>query len=232
MDEENKWITLHRRYLHAMAYAMSLGPLKSYLCRTFDQTEPQEEQNLRASGVDHSLKLHDANILLFHSIYPINAKYHFALFSLFDLALVLCSAIIHDKHSNLPKRNEVIGVIADVLQMLRHIRNVTGTASTSYGILSKLIRRLPISQDEIPIIRRRLITVEFDHSPAATFTKEGPAASVAQHQPRSPITPADSTNSHPSTALASIDTNPDTFGTGLPLEYSCEFLSGFQSELD
>lgn len=240
MDEENTWIILHRRYLHTMAYAMTLGPLKSYLCRTFDQTEPQEEQDLRASGVDYCLKLHDAQILLFHSIYPISAKYHFTQVSLFDLAMVLCSAIIHDEHGNLPKRDEVIGVIADVLEMLRRICNVTGTVFTSYGILSKLIRRLPISQDEIRSIQRRPIAVKFDHSaqPAATPREIGlqpikvQLAAIGQDQPGPPTSPSDSTHYYHSTAPVSIDTESDPFSPGLPLEYPGELLPEFQSELD
>ena len=165
MDEENTWIILHRRNLHTMTYATILGPVKSYLCRTFDLTAPQEEQTLRAFGVDYCMKLHDAHTLLFDCIYLICAKYHVAQFSVFDLAMVLCSAIIHDENRNLPKRDEIVGVIADLLEMLRQTRNVNGTASISYRILFKLIRCLPMSQDEIHIIRRRLIKAKFDQSP-------------------------------------------------------------------
>lgn len=164
IDESYPWITAQRQYLHVMAYTMVLVPLRSYISRAFDQVEPQEEQSVRASGVDYCLKLRDAHVLLFHSTYPFCAKYHLAQFSLVDLGLIACFAILHDEHQNLPKREQVIGVIGDVLEMLKHTQNAVGRLSLSYKTISKLIRRLPISKDEMQIIRCRTIAVRFDQS--------------------------------------------------------------------
>lgn len=176
MDNSYPWIPVHRQYLHVMAYTMILMPLRSYITRVFDQTEPLEEQNTRASGVDYCLKLRDAHIDLFHSTYPFCAKYHLAQFSLVDLGKVLCSAIIHDTHRNLPKRDQVIAVIGDVAEMLRHIQNAANRLSLSYKAISKLIKRLPVSQAEMEILHFRTITVNFDQRPQLNVVPENETA--------------------------------------------------------
>ncbi|KAJ6787975.1 hypothetical protein PWT90_09995 [Aphanocladium album] len=194
MDQRYPWITVQRQYLHVMAYTMVLMPHRVYISGIFDPAELQEVENVRASGVDYCLKLRDAHLLLFHSTYPFCTKYPLAQFSLVDLGVTLCFTIINDgEHQNLPKREQVIAVIGDVLQMLKHTQNAAGRSSLSYKIVSRLVRRLPISQDEMEIIRCRVITVKFDQSsqlaakPAQTSRQRivvptyGTAAAQGQH---------------------------------------------------
>lgn len=164
MDKGSAWITLHRQYLHVMAYTMILVPLKAYICRTVEHKTSQEKENLRADGIDYCLKLCDAHITLFHSTYPYCARYHLAQFSLVDLGLILCSATMQDEHRTLPKRKEVIETIGNVVELLRHIQDATGRSLKSYRLISRLVRRLPISQHEIHILRSRHITAKFDDS--------------------------------------------------------------------
>lgn len=238
IDEGYPWITVQRQYLHVMAYTMILVPLKSYILKTFDQTEPQEDQITRASGVDYCLKLRDAHILLFHSTYPLCAKYHLAQFSLVDLGVIMCFAVIHDEHQNLPKREQVFAGIGDVLEMLKHIQNAAGRLSLSYKIISKLIRRLPISQDEMQIIRGRAITVKFDQSPqlATKFAQtrrqpivvpvHGTAASQSKSETN---TPMDSIDGPPTPV--SINAEPTSDEPTSPLECRDKALSKVRAEV-
>lgn len=239
MDEEHSWIILHRRYLHTMTYSMYLRPLKNYLCRPYDQTEPQDEQNLRALGVDYCLKLHDAHTLLFHTIYPICANYPFAQSSLSDLAMVLCSAIDYDEHRNLPQRDMVIRAITDALEMLKQMCNVTTTASKSYGILSRLTNCLPFSQDEFQIIQRCVAKAGFVHNLqlGITCTTKSPqsivvqVATFAQDRLGAPTTSSDSIDIYSPTAPVSVYTEPDPYGLSSLSEDLGECLPDLQPEL-
>lgn len=227
IDKSYPWMTTQRQYLHVMAYTMILVPLKSYLCRTSGDKEALEDQETRASAVDYCLKLRDAHISLFHSTYPFCAKYHLAQSSLVDLGIILCFAIIQDQHSNLPERNQVMGVIGDVLEMLRHIQNAAGRSSLSHKLITKLARRLPISPSEKDIIRCRTIVVKFDQSPPSVtkstqnsrwpIVLPGPRGSATQDPPDTSVTMIDSIDGGPPTPV-SIDGEPSTFGPHLPYE--------------
>lgn len=227
IDERYPWMTTQRQYLHVMAYTMILVPLKSYLCRTFGDKESFEDQETRASAVDYCLKLRDAHILLFHSTYPFCTKYHIAHSSLVDLGIILCFAITHDQHSNLPERNQVLGIIGDVLEMLRHIQNAADTSLLSHKLITKLARRLPISQNEKDIIRYRTIAVKFDQNPPLdtkpTQNSRWPIvipvskASAMEDPSETFVTKIESIDGGPPTPV-SIDGEATTFGPHLPLE--------------
>lgn len=245
MDKDNMWITLHRQYLHVMTYTMMLLPLRRNLCRAFGHDERQVDQDIRASAIECCLKLRDAHLLLFHTTYPFGAKYHLAQFSLTDLGLVLCSAMIQDRYRNIPKRNEVIGVISDVLAMLRvHPHNtVTDKPSMAYRIIFKLIKRLPISKDELKTIRRHEINVKFEHTPelrtrptteswspqpivvplrasaVAKLDQAGPSVSQMMNSADGPLTPI------------SIDEEPTSFKPEFPEESPDTLLPDFDSEI-
>ncbi|KAJ3496846.1 hypothetical protein NLG97_g2352 [Lecanicillium saksenae] len=237
MDEGHPWIAVQRQYLHVMAYTMILVPLRIYMSRAFDPANSQEEQRMRASGVDYCLKLRDAHMLLFHSTYPFCAKYHLAQFSLVDLGVTLCFTIMNDERQNLPKRDQVITVIGDVLQMLKHTQDAAGRPSLSYKTISKLVRRLPISQDEMQIIRCRAITVESDESSqiAAKSAQTSPQPTVvpahetaAQDQPDMDI-PMDSFDGPPTPV--SIDAEPTSYKPVSSLERHDTALSNIHAEL-
>lgn len=147
-DKEHRYVVLQRSQLHAVGYMIMLHPLKPYLTRSADSGLSEMEKSLRPAAVDCSLKLTQASCQLFDCVFPINAKFHFVIFIIFDTAAVLCSAITHDTSRSLPRRHEVIEAIGMLLNMMERLSHMTNTAVICYVTLTKLVAKLPLSSQE------------------------------------------------------------------------------------
>jgi len=161
-DADHGWVRLHRAQLQSMAYTMLMHPLKPYLTRkTSDEPPSATARQLRAAAVDCAIALMDALCTFFKALYPINTKFHFVLFGVFDAAAVLCSAVKHDTASSpglgvadavgggdepLPRRIEVLAAIAVGLDILRKIHRVTSSGAVPYSILARIAGRLPLGE--------------------------------------------------------------------------------------
>lgn len=143
LDGNCPWIVLHRHYIRTMAFSMILDPIRAYLARAFTIDAKEAELKIRSDGIDYCLELMVSLRGFFDHVYPRDSKFHFVLFCIFDTSTVLCSAILHDEHHTLPRRDDVFGAIDDAHAMLQRLRMVTKSARTSYGILSRIVQRLP-----------------------------------------------------------------------------------------
>lgn len=141
-DVSRPWIVLHRHYLQTMAFSMMLDPIRAYLAKPMTRRSPPDELKIRSDGVGYSLRLMDALHGFFDHVYPRDAKFHFVLFCIFDTAAVLCSALMHDRDSSIPRRNEIISVIDKAVAMLKRLNTVTKTARTSYEVLVKIAQNI------------------------------------------------------------------------------------------
>lgn len=94
-------------------------------------------------GVDVALRLLRVSRKLFDHEFPINAKFHLVVFSIFDTATLLCSAIIHDRDHILPHRQEVFSFIEASLDMLHQLSAITKLGASSYRFLHKLVQASP-----------------------------------------------------------------------------------------
>ena len=143
LDESCPWIVLHRHYLRTMAFSMLLNPIRAYLARPFTIDATDAELQIRSDGIDYCLELMMSLRDFFDHVYPRNAKFHFVLFCIFDTSTVLCSSILHDEHHTLPRRDDVFKAIDNAHAMLQRLNTVTKSAKTPYGILSRIVQRLP-----------------------------------------------------------------------------------------
>ncbi|CAM1504232.1 Fc.00g018230.m01.CDS01 [Cosmosporella sp. VM-42] len=143
LDESCPWIVLHRHYLRTMAFSMLLDPIRAYLARPFTIDATEAELQIRSDGIDYCLELMISLRGFFDHVYPRDAKFHFVLFCIFDTSTVLCSSILHDEHHTLPRRDDVFQAIDDAHAMLQRLNTVTKSAKTSYGILTRIVQRLP-----------------------------------------------------------------------------------------
>jgi len=105
---------------------------------------PDTERSLRARAVDLSLKLMDASRRLF----PTTAKFHFAIFLIFDTAAFLCSAIVHVNSRSLHQRDKVIEAIGMGVSIMEQLSQLTKSGATCYAILRKLVANLYLSSEE------------------------------------------------------------------------------------
>ncbi|KAF5018193.1 hypothetical protein F66182_9834 [Fusarium sp. NRRL 66182] len=143
LDTSYPWIVLHRHLIRTVAFSMLLLPIRAFLTRPFDIRSLDTELKIRSDGVDYCLELMASLRGFFDHLYPRDAKFHFVLFCIFDTSTVLCSAILHDAHHTLPRRDDILTAIDGAHSMLQSLRMVTKSAKASYGILTRIVQRLP-----------------------------------------------------------------------------------------
>ncbi|KAF7544995.1 hypothetical protein G7Z17_g9522 [Cylindrodendrum hubeiense] len=176
LDVSCPWIVLHRHYIRTMAFSMLLDPIRAFLARPFTINAEEAELKIRSDGIEYCLELMVSLKGFFDWVYPRDSKFHFVLFCIFDTSTVLCSAVLHDEHHTLPMREEVFKAIDDAHAMLQRLRMVTKSARTSYGILSRIIQRLPRTNvtpraGESPAAKRARVT-EVTTTPQSTSTDD------------------------------------------------------------
>ncbi|KAM3528954.1 hypothetical protein NHJ13051_002100 [Beauveria bassiana] len=142
IDSKYSWVTLHRHYLHTMAHSMLIDPLRAYMARRMTANSHPDDLRIRDQGIIYTMKLMSALTAFFDFLYPKDAKFHWARFSIFDTAAVLCSAILHDEDHCIPNRHEILIAIESARSMLERLALETRTAKTSFEILSKLAKRI------------------------------------------------------------------------------------------
>lgn len=143
LDEQHPYYVPQRRQLHVIIYMTMFDFLKPYLTRSPKNPKSSHDTDFRNMGIDLSLKLLKVARLLFDHEFPINARFHLVVFSVFDTATILCSAIIHDTDNVLPHREQVMDAIESALDMLYQL-SLTRIGATSYTFLSKLIGASPV----------------------------------------------------------------------------------------
>ncbi|KAF4216513.1 hypothetical protein CNMCM8980_005873 [Aspergillus fumigatiaffinis] len=154
-DHDYKYVEVQRKQLHTIAYMVMLMPLKPCLTSDVQQDSTSIEKSLQPTAIDIALKLIKAAHQLLDCMLPINAKFHFAPFTMFDTAASLCSAVIHDHGRCLPQRDEAIGAIGVTLGTLEQISQSTKTAAICYSVLSKIVDKLSLTQEEELILRSK-----------------------------------------------------------------------------
>ncbi|KAL9574794.1 hypothetical protein ACKAV7_001206 [Fusarium commune] len=142
-DASCPWMVLHRHILHTVAFSMLLQPIRGFLTRPFAIRFLEAELQIRSDGINYCLELMASLRRFFKYVYPRDAKFHFVLFCIFDISTVLCSAVLHDEHHTLPRRDDVYKAIDEAHAMLQELRTVTKSAKASYGILTRIVQRLP-----------------------------------------------------------------------------------------
>jgi hypothetical protein len=142
-DVSCPWIVLHRHILHTVAFSMLLQPIRGFLTRPFAIRSLEAELQIRNDGINYCLELMASLRRFFEHVYPRDAKFHFVLFCIFDISTVLCSAVLHDEHHTLPRRDGVYKAIDEAHAMLQGLRMVTKSAKASHGILTRIVQRLP-----------------------------------------------------------------------------------------
>lgn len=147
LDSKYEWIILHRHYLHSACYWMLLDPLRPYLTRAMNQQSLQYDLHFRAHGIKYGLKLVRSLIDFFHFVYPNDAKFHFVLFSVFDIASTLCSTMIHDDDGSLDSRDDIATGVRAAIDMLSTLTGVTRTAKASHDILVLLMQRVAAASE-------------------------------------------------------------------------------------
>lgn len=187
-DATHPWAVSHRFYIHTMAYLMVLNPIRAYMAKTYIPSSDPEELKIREIGVHYALKNIKTTGAWTRHVHHKDGRFHFIIFSLFDTATVLSAAIIKDEHYTIPHRANVIAAIDDAVGLLQTINSLSKTATTSYGLLNSIVKRVPGSMYQA---RRKRVKIQ---SPASTAPSKQPSPNQQLSPPNQQLSP----NQHPS----------------------------------
>ncbi|KAF4334412.1 hypothetical protein FBEOM_11757 [Fusarium beomiforme] len=185
LDASCPWIILHRHILRTVAFSMLLQPIRGFLTRPFAIRSLETELHIRSDGINYCLELMASLRGLFDHVYPRDAKFHFVLFCIFDISTVLCSAVLHDKHHTLPRRDDVYKTIDDAHEMLQDLQIVTKSAKASYGILTRIVQRLPRPTITHNVASKSPVALR-PHAPEAVASPQTLSPGSASHPHNSP----------------------------------------------
>ncbi|KAL5002656.1 hypothetical protein BDV10DRAFT_105388 [Aspergillus recurvatus] len=143
-DETHHFVKLQRFQLHVVGHMVMLMPLKQILTEHIDTESPSIEKSLQTIAVEIALKLLKSCDDLLRHILPLNAKFHFAPFLMFDTAALLCSAVMHDRGGTLPQRERILETISRTLVELGKLSERAKTGMICYTALKKLVACLPL----------------------------------------------------------------------------------------
>lgn len=143
LDAEHPYFVFQRHQLHTVVYVTKLDFLKPFLTRARDDKKTDRDDEFRRIGIDLALDVLKVAQRLFDHEFPINAKFHMVVFSIFDTSTILCSAIVHDNERRLPRQQEVVNAIESSLDMLYQLSLTTRIGQTSYAFLYKLVQTHP-----------------------------------------------------------------------------------------
>lgn len=144
-EDRYPWIALHRHYQHTCTLAIALGPFRGFMAKTMTKDTPAVEIKFRQHGIKYALDLMDAVHRFFEYVWTRDTTFHFVPFCIFDTAALLCSVILHDADSSIPKREEITDAIARAFATLKRLRTATNTAKAPYDVLRRLIKKMPVS---------------------------------------------------------------------------------------
>ncbi|KAL3468239.1 fungal-specific transcription factor domain-containing protein [Aspergillus heterothallicus] len=147
-DKTHNFVKLQRYQLHVIGYMMMLMPLKQCLTKHFSSSSSTLEKGLQNTAVENALKLLTACDDLLSHVLPLNAKFHFAPFLMFDTAALLCSAVMHDKTGSLPQRENILAAISKTLHELGRLSERAKTGMICYRALKKLVSCLSLGSPE------------------------------------------------------------------------------------
>lgn len=228
-DKEFEWVVFQRRYLHLIGYMGLFSQLRPFIARSSAKPMSELESALRASGVDAALDLMDVSWRLFDNLVGIGAKFHYAIFCIFDAASVICSAFLQDEARNLPHREKVLEAVKKGLGMLAEAAPESKTTATLYRILRGLLTKLPLSVREQGLIGmpKRIKngrTPPGDKAPTVKFASN-PLAKAAPPEIRRASMPRHRSSSASSDSDATLDSQQPRSESSVSLPDSCRSTS-------
>ncbi|KAK1752526.1 fungal-specific transcription factor domain-containing protein [Echria macrotheca] len=203
-DKDHDWVVFQRRYLQLIGYMSLFGSLKPYVTRNSANPMSELDGQLRAAGVEAALGLMDISWNFFETVASTGAKFHYAVFCIFDTTTVLCSAFVHDEARNLPYRETVLKAIKKGLSMLQGLRSKSKTTADLCRILSGLLNNLPLSSREKALIG---VSKRSKHGVATPNTGNAAAASRTSRAPNCPPPPQTNEDTADSDLLSESDGN-------------------------
>lgn len=192
-DDVHPWIFPHRFYLYTMACILVTNPIRTYMVKAYDWDSPTKEVEVRNVGVYYSLVLIQTLRKWVDRISTRDGRLHFIIFSIFDTAAMLCTAMLKDTAETLPRREEILESISHANLMLSRLMVISKTAKVSRDILNRLSRKLPqlgpVRSDADSKYKRNKLTAVAPSAKRATAPMAPVLAAGAgqRHQPQAQV---------------------------------------------
>ncbi|KAF4450273.1 putative transcriptional regulatory protein C1F7.11c [Fusarium austroafricanum] len=142
-DYKFSWIVYHRFYIHTMAYLMILNPMRAFMAQVYTKNSPADLLAVREDAVCYSLKNLDTTTRWADHASHRDGRFHFIIFSLFDTAAVLSTAVIKDQDETIPRKDEIEESVDKAIKLLKRLKSLSKTAKTSHDILVKMVQKMP-----------------------------------------------------------------------------------------
>ncbi|KAI7228690.1 hypothetical protein KC330_g7803 [Hortaea werneckii] len=150
-DEDSYWLVCQRLSLHCFAYMARLTPLKRILtANSNDATHRQvKRMDLLRLAIQLCIECMDMGIALQCAMHPLRANFHFVVFVLFDIATVICSALMHDPDHELLERPRLLQKVQEALSALDTLMQHARSAKRGAEVLRWLMKEIgSINRDE------------------------------------------------------------------------------------
>ncbi|KAL2820761.1 fungal-specific transcription factor domain-containing protein [Aspergillus granulosus] len=165
-DNTHQFVKLQRLQLRVIGYMMMLMPLKQCLTKHFSPGSSSIEKGLQETAIENALTLLAACDDLLRHVLPLNTKFHFAPFLMFDTAALLCSAVVHDKDGSLPQRENIHEAILKTLHQLGRLPERAKTGMICYRGLKRLVACLSLDSPETIFTESKTPQSSVEVSPA------------------------------------------------------------------
>ncbi|KAM3436897.1 hypothetical protein NHJ13734_004861 [Beauveria thailandica] len=219
-DSVHPWIFPHRFYLYTMACLLILNPIRHYMVKSYTKDSPADELKCRADGLFFSLILIKTQRKWVDRINGRDGRLHFIIFSIFDTAAILCTALVKDHANTIENKDDILHAIAESTAMLKALINISETAKMSHDILYRLTKKLKkssMSKESADAGRKRAKLAPVPPSQSASTTT---AAATGYTNPRNaapkpkqvPLSVSQDTNTSSSSAAGYASAPQATLG--------------------
>jgi hypothetical protein len=113
------------------------------MAQVYTRNSPADLLAVRKDAVFYSLKNLDTTTRWADHASHRDARFHFIIFSLFDTAAVLSTAVIKDQDDTIPRKDEIADSVDNAIRLLKRLKALSKTAKTSHDILVKMVQKMP-----------------------------------------------------------------------------------------
>ncbi|KAM0466337.1 hypothetical protein ACHAPV_001296 [Trichoderma viride] len=140
--DANIWAALQNFILSTMRLSSTLDALRSHLIKPMSQASPVTELRSRQQALRVALKYMNWLFKFLRFIFPEDANYHIITFLIFDVATLLCSAVLHDSDSSMPMRVTSWEAVQSTLCMLKKLSSKVPIAKRAFEILDPVYNEM------------------------------------------------------------------------------------------
>ncbi|KAL7919290.1 hypothetical protein ACQKWADRAFT_207365 [Trichoderma austrokoningii] len=136
--DANIWSALQHFIASSLRLSSTLDSLRSHLLSPMSKACPVPRLRSRQQALRVALKYINLLFKFLRFVFPEDANYHIIVFLIFDVATLLCSAILNDADSNMPMHATSWEAVQHTLCMLRKLSSRAPIAKKAFEVLGPI----------------------------------------------------------------------------------------------